>query len=458
MRDRILEVLKQKGRPLPADQVLSEAFGVHSPNTATADKVLKAMLRHDPSFRNEGGLWSLSGAPAAGVSLPLSRAAVLFVEQARDSRNLLHVRGVVMIPENGFAASFGLIADRPRFSMLRRIHGAGKGRVLVCWSQKHARLWRRILRQFGIHDWDGDFVEIRSLAARILEQDPAVREPSDLAPLLGLPVPEPGDPASMARCLVDCWLALLDRTPEEHRHDASSLRQWVEAARLKVDFSRFGFGAAALRTLPETPGVYVLKNRAEDIIYVGKSRNLKRRVKSYFTPAALRDPKVRRIHEQLHAFEVIATSNEVEALLLEMRLIRDFRPPINLQEEVHEQPGAYGRKWNCVLLVPGLERTAVDLYFLHAGSFVAQAAAPLGQPAGKRLRSKVKSIYFGGRKRSRRAQEPWETEIVSRWLSANRNRLNFVDVDEAGSCETVIERLSAYLQDPDRLARKILYR
>ena len=132
MRDRILELLKQKGRPLPADQVLSEAVGVHSPNTATADKVLKAMLRDDPSFRNQGGLWSLSGAPATGVNLPLNRAAILFIEQARDSRNLLHVRGVMMIPENGFTASFGLIGDRPRFSVLRRIHGAGKGRVLVC--------------------------------------------------------------------------------------------------------------------------------------------------------------------------------------------------------------------------------------------------------------------------------------------------------------------------------------
>ena len=57
-----------------------------------------------------------------------------------------------------------------------------------------------------------------------------------------------------------------------------------------------------------------------------------------------------------------------------------------------------------------------------------------------------------------KAQEPWETEIVSRWLSANKGRINFVDVDEAGDCETVIQRLSAYLQDRDRLTRKVLYR
>jgi hypothetical protein len=160
----------------------------------------------------------------------------------------------------------------------------------------------------------------------------------------------------------------------------------------------------------------------------------------------------------LHTFEFVATASEVEALLLEMRMIRDFRPPINLQEEVHEQPEAYGRKWNCLLLVPNPDEVTAELYFLRSGSFVAQASARLGQPAAKRLSSRVKSLYFNPRRRPPKAQEPWETEIVSRWLTANRGRINFVDVDEAGTCEAVIQRLSAYLQDRDRLARKVLYR
>jgi hypothetical protein len=49
-------------------------------------------------------------------------------------------------------------------------------------------------------------------------------------------------------------------------------------------------------------------------------------------------------------------------------------------------------------------------------------------------------------------------KAILRWLSANKSRINFVDVDEAGSCETIIQRLSAYLQDRDRLTRKIFYR
>ena len=458
MRDRILDLLRQKGRPLPADQVLNEALGVHSPNTATADKVLKAILRNDPSFKNDAGCWSLREVPEADAAQQLSHAVILFVEQAKGSRDPLLARGALTIPQTGFTASFGLLGESAAFTMPIRIRRSIEGRVLVCWSKAHARLWQRILNRQRLQEWDSETIELRGLAQRLLGHGPAVREPADLVPFLGLSAPEAGDPVSMARFMAACWQSLLDQTPEEHRRDASSLRQWIEAARPKVDFSQFGFSAASLRTLPESPGVYIMKNRADDIVYVGKSRNLKRRIKSYFTIAALRDPKVRRIHEQLHTFEFIATANEVEALLLEMRMIRDFRPPINLQEEIHEQPECYGRKWNCLLLVPDMDGATVRIYFLRGGSFVAHAAARLGQPAGKRLCSRVRSLFFGSRRRFPKAQASWETEIVSRWLSANQSRINFVDVDEAGNCETVIQRLSAYLQDRDRLARKILYR
>jgi predicted GIY-YIG superfamily endonuclease len=458
MRDRILELLRQKGHPVPADQVLSEALGVRSPNTATADKVLKAILRNDPHFKNSAGNWSLREAPKVNPPRPLAHAAILYVEQAEGTRDPLLIRGALIIPQTGFTSSFGPPAERGSLTVSSRVRRAVQGRVLVCWSKGHVRLWRRILSRERLQEWDGDTLELRAFAERLLGQGRAVREAADLAPILGLAAPETGNPLSMARYLAACWRSLLDQTPEESRRDATTLREWIEAARPKVDFSRFGFGAASLRNLPESPGVYIMKNRADDIVYVGKSRNLKRRIKSYFTPAALRDPKVRRIHEQLHTFEMVVTANEVEALLLEMRMIRDFRPPINLQEEIHEQPEAYGRKWNCLLLVPDPNQVTADVYFLRDGSFVAQASARLGQPAAKRLSSRVKSLYFNRRKRPPKAQEFWETEIVSRWLSANRGRMNFVDVDEAGSCESVIRRLSDYLQDRDRLAGKVLYR
>lgn len=458
MRDRIVELLRQTHRPLPADQVLSEALGVRSPNIATADKVLKAILRNDPQFRNSGGYWSLREAPKAGPPQTLGRAAILYVEQAEIPGDPFLVRGALIVPQSGFVASFGPGGQGANFTIPSRVRRSIEGRVLVCWKNSHLRLWRRILSRQGLQEWNGDTLELRALAERVLGPGRPVREAADLAQVLGLAAPETGNPVSMARFMAACWKSLLDQTPEECRREIVSLREWIEAARPKVDFSQFGFSAASLRALPESPGVYIMKNRANDIVYVGKSRNLKRRIRSYFTPASLRDPKVRRIHEQLHTFECVDTANEVEALLLEMRMIRDFRPPINLQEQVHEQPEAYGRKWNCVLLVPNPDEATADLYFLRGGCFVAHTSASLGRPPARRLTAQVRSLFFGSRRRASKAQEPWETEIVSRWLSANKGRINVLDVDEAGTWEAVVRRLSAYLQDRDRLTRKVLYR
>jgi hypothetical protein len=201
-----------------------------------------------------------------------------------------------------------------------------------------------------------------------------------------------------------------------------------------------------------------MRNLAGDIIYVGKSRNLKRRINSYFSAGKREDLKVARILGQLYSLEVLPTASEVEALLLEMRMIRDFRPPVNLQAEIHEQPGGYGKEQNLILLVGEPGRARAQLYFLKEGVFVGQQGARLARPASSSLRRKLQSIYFGRRRQPRNRREPWEKEIVYRWLSANRSRLNLVDVDAAGTRDDALRQLDAYLLDPDRLTQKVLYR
>ncbi|WP_337844008.1 excinuclease ABC subunit UvrC [Thermus sp.] len=88
----------------------------------------------------------------------------------------------------------------------------------------------------------------------------------------------------------------------------------------------------ALPSLPETPGVYLWK-RGEEVLYVGKAKNLKARVRSYFHA----EGKARRIAEEATDLELIATRDEVEALLLEANLIKAHRPPFNvlLKDDKH---------------------------------------------------------------------------------------------------------------------------
>ncbi len=89
---------------------------------------------------------------------------------------------------------------------------------------------------------------------------------------------------------------------------------------------------AKLRDVPHQPGVYLHRDRFGKVIYVGKARDLRKRLASYFTPSRKRtaDHKTRALIESIWDFEVHTVRNEPESLLLEGKLIKEFLPKYNI--------------------------------------------------------------------------------------------------------------------------------
>jgi len=87
---------------------------------------------------------------------------------------------------------------------------------------------------------------------------------------------------------------------------------------------------ARLRDLPERPGVYLHKNAAGEVIYVGKARNLRNRVGSYLVGKGDRDPFGNALVQEIDAIEFVTTNNELEAILLENNLIKSHQPRYNV--------------------------------------------------------------------------------------------------------------------------------
>lgn len=85
----------------------------------------------------------------------------------------------------------------------------------------------------------------------------------------------------------------------------------------------------SLTLLPQTPGVYLMYDREDSIIYIGKAKNLKKRVKSYFTKNQ-DSPKLTVMVPQIVRFEFIITDSEIEALILESHLIKKHKPKYNV--------------------------------------------------------------------------------------------------------------------------------
>lgn len=84
-----------------------------------------------------------------------------------------------------------------------------------------------------------------------------------------------------------------------------------------------------LKKLPASPGVYIMHDRHDEIIYVGKAISLKKRVRQYFQESRSKTAKIEKMVSRIARFEYIITDSELEALVLECNLIKEHRPRYN---------------------------------------------------------------------------------------------------------------------------------
>ncbi|MFC7679976.1 GIY-YIG nuclease family protein [Paenibacillus sp. GCM10028914] len=106
--------------------------------------------------------------------------------------------------------------------------------------------------------------------------------------------------------------------------------------------------------LPSTPGVYLMKDSLGGILYVGKSKSLKKRVQSYFTNSKSHAPKIKKLVNHVRTIEHVTTDTEFEALMLECSLIQQMKPMYNRRMK---NPLAYS--YLVIRLVNGLRRIEI---------------------------------------------------------------------------------------------------
>jgi len=89
--------------------------------------------------------------------------------------------------------------------------------------------------------------------------------------------------------------------------------------------------AEQLKTLPAKPGVYLFRDGRGEVLYVGKAKSLRPRVRSYFQKTGDGRAQIALLPERVADLEVIVTGSEVEALHLEQNLVKRHRPPFNVR-------------------------------------------------------------------------------------------------------------------------------
>ncbi|MBS1113863.1 MAG: uvrC [Nitrospirae bacterium] len=85
-----------------------------------------------------------------------------------------------------------------------------------------------------------------------------------------------------------------------------------------------------LSSIPSKPGVYVFNDTRQKVLYVGKAKNLRNRIRSYFQKKSVLDPRKASMMKGVHDFSYIVTANELEAFVLEANLIKQYKPRFNI--------------------------------------------------------------------------------------------------------------------------------
>jgi len=309
---------------------------------------------------------------------------------------------------------------------------------------------------------------------------------SDLAAALLIETRGPDDCRGRVRIVADAYLRLVPLLLERGVDSIDALLEYQDMPAVPLDLSAYEFGADDLKSLPAGPGVYRFLDRGGEVIYVGKAKNLRSRVGSYFTPSARGTAKGRAILAETRALRFQPASSELEAVLLEAALISEHRPRLNRQFEVHERPAPYGPRLNLVVVLPDASAQegsrACTLHLLRGGRYLGRVAGVPPWPgqdsttAGAtwdRARRLIGRVFFPRATGEARAagappddgavgdHEPGldiDWQLVSSYLRKHRDEVSVLDIDESPSRQDAESRLKvlvrAVLSAPGRtLAR-----
>ena len=106
---------------------------------------------------------------------------------------------------------------------------------------------------------------------------------------------------------------------------------------MEIDYEKFTYKLDELKNIPQSPGVYFMKDKDNRLLYIGKSKNLNKRIKSYFLNSRDRSNKIEIMIKNISHIEIIKTDTEFDALFLECQNIHRLKPMYNTLLKSYEK-------------------------------------------------------------------------------------------------------------------------
>ncbi|HNW59820.1 MAG TPA: nucleotide excision repair endonuclease [bacterium] len=371
MSEPLLLYLRQRQGPVHAAELAAEALKLQNVPAGVAARLIDSLLAGEERVdRVAEDTYLYRGAPEA---LLVARGWLLcsaLPERASRWQEWQALGCVRWCAGRVEAIATITAAEEPDWPgriarFLRRLQAEALDEALLFSGfGNQASLLRRAAADLLEHPLSNPLLALRPLAVR-LWPEARLTGPEELAARLGLPAWSGAEIAPALEQLAAIWAGLVELLAARGIVTPGQLAEFMASAEAALDWSPYDFDADFIASLPETPGVYLMRDREETVIYVGKAANLARRVKSYFAAGAEVDAKLEQIRRRLFRLEIREVGSELAALLLEQRFIRRFDPAINRQIQVQERPHRQRARFPRILVLPAAVPEWLQLFFLH---------------------------------------------------------------------------------------------
>ena len=347
--DRLVELVEERRGPVYAEEAARRLFALRHVPAGMARSLLEDAVAADARLAWSGDSVRLAEPP--GHDLPLERATYVVVDLEttglRPGTCRICEIGAVRVRELELGETFQTLAnpgialgravasltglrDRelrrapPAAEAVRRFLAFAGDAVLVAHNARFdlAFLDRETERLTG-RRLAGPVVDTVSLARRVLEGRIARASLASLAHFFGTSARPCHRALPDATATAEILLALIGLAQERGATSVADLCELASTRTRRIYLKRsLAFGA------PTTPGVYLFRDKYDQVLYVGRARDLSARLRSYFRTDRQR-PAVEAALEALERIEWRELGSELEAALEELRLIRELRPPAN---------------------------------------------------------------------------------------------------------------------------------
>ena len=477
VQEKIYAYLKSKKTGAASSELVEQVVKIKGASTGVSETLIRTALSGDRRFTlDERMLWQIiekNGTPISDAEIAV---VSLFTARLAGKYGIIVEISAQKLKGNKLTEHFHAFIN-PGASILSSLHLPGDVEQEIkqgVTAEKGASallhfLGDAVLAGYDIHATvhqlnailgkTQETIENQALCLKLLTKKllPSLNQKSqsDLSLFFKLPTIDTPNTEKEVSNMVNIFARCRELAEAQKIGTTEALLEFQYPAVMSVDFSKYAFDKAFLWSIPQSPGIYQMKDKSGKVIYVGKAKNLKDRVGSYFWNTTNCLEKIAGLLNAVYTIELEITGSELAAMLLEYQLIKQYRPQFNQQIEVHERDARYGSLKNFVLLLPSTVENCFELFFVKEGQPVQRYELLRDAVDLSGIEEILAEMFEQNREPDDLAEdETGEIDIVLSWVDANKDFVNFINLDVAGNQAACLKLIKDYIRDDEMLQKK----